>query len=65
MIHIPEKTQAEKKAQKKYMSQFTITNVRMTPEKKQRIQNHAKSRGESVNTFINRAIDETMERDKE
>lgn len=27
------------------------------------IKNHAKERGESVNGFINRAINETMERD--
>lgn len=32
--------------------------------KKDEIQNHARSRGESANAFINRAIDETMERDK-
>ena len=63
MIHIPEKTEAEKKAQKKYMSKFTIINVRMEPEKKQRLQDHAGSCGESVNEFVNRAIDETIERD--
>lgn len=28
------------------------------------IKAHAESRGESVNAFINRAIDETMEREK-
>lgn len=63
MIIIPEKTEAEKKAQKKYMSKFTIINVRMEPEKKQILQEHAESQGESVNAFINRAIDETIERD--
>ena len=31
--------------------------------KKVRIKEHAEKRGESVNAFINRAIDETMERD--
>ena len=35
----------------------------MTPEKKQRLQDHADSQGESVNEFVNRAIDETIERD--
>ncbi len=29
------------------------------------IQNHAKKQGESVNAFINRAIDETIERDND
>jgi len=32
--------------------------------KKEEIKAHAESRGESVNAFINRAIDETMEREK-
>ena len=31
--------------------------------KKEQIKAHAESRGESVNAFINRAIDETMERE--
>ncbi|MCD8189500.1 MAG: hypothetical protein LUD78_04655 [Clostridiales bacterium] len=31
--------------------------------KKEQVQAHAKKRGESVNSFIARAIDETMERD--
>ena len=29
-----------------------------------KIKTHAESMGESVNAFVNRAIDETMERDK-
>lgn len=33
--------------------------------KKEIIKAHADSKGESVNGFINRAIDETMERDRE
>ena len=32
--------------------------------KKADLQDHAAGRGESLNGFINRAIDETMERDK-
>lgn len=31
---------------------------------RERIREHAEGRGEKVNGFINRAIDETMERDK-
>lgn len=31
--------------------------------KKEIIKSHAEQRGESLNAFINRAIDETMERD--
>ena len=37
--------------------------VRVNKGKKELIQAHAEARGESVNSFINRAISETMERD--
>lgn len=59
-----EKTEAQKKAQQKYMEKFAVARVRMDREKYDRIQAHAESRGESVNCFINRAIDNQMERDK-
>ena len=39
-------------------------NLTVAKGKKDTIQNHAEAQGESVNGFINRAIDETMERDK-
>jgi predicted HicB family RNase H-like nuclease len=39
--------------------------VRMPKGKKEVIQAHADSRSQSVNSFINEAIDEKMERDKE
>ena len=38
--------------------------VRMPKGQKDLIQAHAKAQGESTNGFINRAISETMERDK-
>lgn len=60
-----EKTAAQKKAQQKYMEKFAIARVRMEKERYEQIQAHADRKGESVNGFINRAIDETMERDKE
>lgn len=37
--------------------------VRVDKGKKDVIKNHAEAQGESVNGFINRAIEETMERD--
>lgn len=40
-------------------------NLTVVKGKKYTIQAHADSTGESVNGFINRAIDEAMERDKE
>ncbi len=33
--------------------------------KKQEVKEHADKKGESLNGFINRAIDETMQKDKE
>lgn len=60
-----EKTEAQKRAQKVYMEKFAVARVRMDREKYEQIQAHAEAQGESVNGFINRAIDETMERDGE
>ena len=37
--------------------------IRVNKGKKDAIKAHADSQGESVNSFIGRAIDETMERD--
>ena len=37
--------------------------VRVVKGNKERIQAHAEAQGESTTGFINRAIDETMERD--
>ena len=59
-----EKTEAQKKAQQKYMEKFSIARVRMERTKYNAVQAHAEAHGESVNGFINRAIDETMDRDK-
>ena len=39
-------------------------NLTMPKGKKEIVKAHAESHGESVNGFINRAIDETIERDK-
>lgn len=39
-------------------------NLTVTKGRKAVIQAHAQAQGESVNGFVNRAIDETMERDK-
>ena len=58
-------TEAQARAHKKYIAQFVETKVRMTPERREQIKAHAEARGESVNAFINRAIDETMEREGE
>ena len=39
-------------------------NLTVTKGRKAVIQAHAQAQGESVNGFVNRSIDETMERDK-
>lgn len=44
---------------------YDRTNLTMPKGKKEVIQNHAEERGESTNAFINRAINETMQRDSE
>lgn len=47
------------------MKDFIEIKVRMKAEKRSIVQNHATSMGESATAFINRAIDETMERDRQ
>ncbi len=58
-----EKTEAQKRAQRKYMESVATIQIRTTAEQREQIKAHAESRGESVNAFINRAIDETIERE--
>ena len=55
-----EKTDAQKRAQKAYMEKFVRVEIRMNAEQRAAIQAHAFAQGESVNSFINRAIDQTM-----
>lgn len=57
-------SKAQQKAVAKYMkNNYDNFQMRMPKGKKDKIKAHAEQRGESVNGFINRAIDETMERD--
>ena len=57
-------SEALKRAKKKYDSEsIDRIPLRVPKGKKEIIQAHAASREESVNAFLNRAIDETMERD--
>lgn len=58
-------TEARRRANKKYNDRFVEIKVRVTPEKRSIIQEHATSMGESATAFLNRAIDEAMKRDKE
>ena len=56
-------TEAQKRAKQKYMERYVEIKVRMTPERRAEVQEHAKTQGESATAFINRAIDEQMVRD--
>lgn len=60
-----EKTAAQKRAQKAYMEKFVRVEIRMDAIQRAALQTHAEARSESVNGFINRAIQETMERDND
>ncbi|MBQ0037285.1 MAG: Arc family DNA-binding protein [Clostridiales bacterium] len=58
-------SKAQQKAVNKYMAaNYDRVNVTMPKGKKDTIRAHAETQGESVNSFINRAIDETIQRDK-
>lgn len=55
---------ASTRAQNKYIAKaYDRINLTVPKGKKETIQAHAAAQGESVNAFINRAIDEVMERD--
>ena len=57
-------SEARKRANDKYLKEKVEEfKVRVPKGKKDESKAHAEAQGESTNAFINRAIDETMERD--
>lgn len=57
-------SEARKRANEKYNANaYDQIQVRVRKGKKAIIKTHAEDRGEGLNEFIKRAIDETMERD--
>ena len=57
-------SKAQQKAVNKYMAaNYDRIDLTVLKGRKDIIKAHAESKGESVNAFINRAIDETMERE--
>ena len=57
-------SRAQQKATNKWIAKaYDRINLTVPKGKKETIQAHATAQGESVNGFINRAIDEAMERD--
>ena len=58
-------SEAMQRAIKKYETEkIDKVLLRMPKGKKESIQEHVSQTGESVNSFINRAIDEAIERDQ-
>lgn len=58
-------SKAQQRAVNKYRkNNYDLIQITMPKGRKDEIKAHAEGQGESVNAFINRAIDETMERDK-
>ena len=59
-------SKAQQKAVHKYVkANYDRQELTMPKGKKAAIKAHAEARGESVNGFINRAIDETIAREKD
>ena len=58
-------SKAQQRAVSKYMKEnYDVYQIRMPKGRKAEIKAHAEACGESVNGFVNRAIDETIERDQ-
>ena len=59
-------SESQRKAVAKYnAANYDRVELRLPKGKKETVQTHAEAQGESLNAFINRAISETMERDRE
>ncbi len=59
-------SEAQKRATMKYnAAAYERIELRVKKGEKQVIKAHAEGQGESLNEFVNRAIDQQMERDKE
>lgn len=57
-------SEARLRATKKYQDKFDRVQIRVTHEEKEAIEKHAEAIGESVNTFVRRAVSEAIERDQ-
>ena len=58
-------SKAQQDCVNRYVSKnYDRLNIMVPKGKREQLKNHAESQGESLNGFVNRAINETMERDK-
>ena len=55
--------ETSKAATNKYRAKFSMLQIRVQQEERDRSAEHAAGRGESMTAFIRRAVRETMERD--
>lgn len=58
-------SEARKRANQAYIDKQDELKIRVPKGRKAEIQAHAEAMGESLNAFVGRAINETMERDKQ
>lgn len=56
-------SEAQRKATAKYLEKFDEMRVRVPAGDKAKVKAHAEAQGESLNSFIIRAMNETMEHD--
>lgn len=57
-------SESQLRASKKYHAKFDRIYIRVSPEEKEAIETYAAEIGESVNTFVRRAIAETMDKER-
>lgn len=58
-------SEARKRANQAYIDKQDELKIRVPKGRKAEIQAHAEAMGESLNAFVGRAINETMERDNQ
>ncbi len=58
-------TKAHLEGNRRYLEKQDSVLIRIPKGRKAELQAHAEEQGESLNGFIVRAVDETIERDKE
>ncbi len=56
-------SEARRRANDKWREKFELIQFRVPKGKKQVLQKHAAERGESLNGFLNRAVDQTLSSD--
>ena len=59
-----ERTDAQRRAEKKYHAECEVIRFRVLPEEKEKIFKYAEEHGESVNAFIKRLIDAEINKER-